>query len=219
MSIGVWKRVLREQGGFTLPEMLVTMMVMIVVLFALYNIFDTSVRVFSFGNDKVEAVENARIGMEKMERELRAAYPYNKPAGSTGDYRFWSPVSGSQEIPTACSQQITFGNDLNGNRVIDSSTEQITYQLSTSGPPYRLQRTVGPSGTPQDVVEFVGDFAPPLPAGCTSARGLRFTPLTSSDGTPASNAQIAKVKIELLINKDGVRQTLTTDVAFRNPGD
>ncbi len=48
---------------------------MIVVLSALYSVFDMSLRVFSFGNDKVEAVESARVGMEKMEREIRAAYP------------------------------------------------------------------------------------------------------------------------------------------------
>jgi Tfp pilus assembly protein PilW len=55
---------------------------MIVVLFALYNVFDMSIRVFSFGNDKLEAVENARLGLEKMERELRDAYPYNKAGGN-----------------------------------------------------------------------------------------------------------------------------------------
>jgi prepilin-type N-terminal cleavage/methylation domain-containing protein len=74
---------LREEGGFTLPEMLVTIMIMIAVLFALYSIFDMGMRVFSFGNDKVEAVENARLGLEKMERELRDAYPYNKAGGNT----------------------------------------------------------------------------------------------------------------------------------------
>ena len=47
---------LREEGGFTLPELMVTMVMMLTVLFALYSIFDMSLRVFSFGSDKVEAV-------------------------------------------------------------------------------------------------------------------------------------------------------------------
>ena len=37
-------------------------MIMIVVFFALYSIFDMSLRVFSFGNNKVEAMESARVG-------------------------------------------------------------------------------------------------------------------------------------------------------------
>ena len=81
----------KEEDGFTLSEVLVAMTMMIMVLFALYSIFDMSIRVFSFGNDKTEAVQNARLGLEKMEREIRAAYPYDKPAGR--DHLLWSPGS------------------------------------------------------------------------------------------------------------------------------
>ena len=49
-------RVAKEESGFTLPEVLVAMVMMLTVMFALYSIFDMSLRVFSFGNDKVEAV-------------------------------------------------------------------------------------------------------------------------------------------------------------------
>ena len=56
------ERFLREERGFTLTEMMVTTVIMMVVLFALYSIFDMSLQVFSFGNNKVEAVESARIG-------------------------------------------------------------------------------------------------------------------------------------------------------------
>jgi prepilin-type N-terminal cleavage/methylation domain-containing protein len=38
---------LREEGGFTLPELMVTMVMMLTVLFALYSIFDMSLRVFT----------------------------------------------------------------------------------------------------------------------------------------------------------------------------
>ena len=76
--------VLREESGFTVPEVLVVATMLVVVLFALYSIFNASIRVLSFANDnKVEAMENTRLGLEKMEREIRAAYPYDKPAGGT----------------------------------------------------------------------------------------------------------------------------------------
>ena len=78
MRSDVRKRVVGEEAGFSLTEVLVTMMIMLIVLFALYSIFDMGIRVFSFGNDKIEATEQARLGMEKMTREIRAAYPVDK---------------------------------------------------------------------------------------------------------------------------------------------
>jgi prepilin-type N-terminal cleavage/methylation domain-containing protein len=56
------QRLLRDERGFTLVEMMVTIIIMIVVLSALYSIFDMSVRVFTFGSNKVEAMESARLG-------------------------------------------------------------------------------------------------------------------------------------------------------------
>ena len=38
----VRKRFLREEGGFTLPELLVVMLMMITVFFALHSIFNMS---------------------------------------------------------------------------------------------------------------------------------------------------------------------------------
>jgi Tfp pilus assembly protein PilW len=187
----VRERLLREEGGFTLAEVLVTMMIMIVVLFALYSIFDMSMRVFSFGNDKTEAAENARLGLEKMEREIRAAYPYDKAAGDTSVLTTWT------------SDQITFGNDLNGNRVVDSG-EVITYRRGVSDPT-TLERQKG--GSSQPVIEYVD--------------GLSFQYLNRFDATASSEDQIAIVRINLTIKVGrGVAgpatQTLTTDVAFRN---
>jgi hypothetical protein len=195
-------RSLREEAGFTLPEMLVTITIMITVFFALYSIFDMSVRVFSFGNDKVEAVENARLGLEKMSREIRAAYPYNKGALTPDPHLFDNMEDTS----------ITFGNDLGaGNRVIDEATEEITYSLGASGPPYTLQRTVG-TGTAQPVVEYVGNFDDGTP-------GLKFEYLKRS-GTnlvpTSTESEVQVVRITVVIDKNGRRQELTTDVYLRS---
>jgi prepilin-type N-terminal cleavage/methylation domain-containing protein len=217
------RRLLREQGGFTLAEMMVTMVVMITVLFALYSIFDMSIRVFAFGNDKVEAVENARLGLEKMAREIRAAYPVDKANGET--HLFWNQGSAlTGAMPT--TSQITFGNDLNGNRAIvpDSPSlgstldnkEEITYLLSGT----TLQRRTNSGGAyvTSPVVEFV------QPGGLEFIylKSDRVTELTASELTdPANEPLIATVRIELTIEVDGGAfgartQTLTTDVALRN---
>src|SRR3712207_6091478 len=145
MKSGTVDRYLVEERGFTLTEMMVTIMVMMVVLFALYSVFDMSMRVFSFGNNKVEAVENARLGLEKMEREIRAAHPYDS-ATTAGGYVLLSSANPAQKTTTLSANQITFGNDLDGNGNLQCPTlevnprcEFITYKLSASAP-YTLRR-------------------------------------------------------------------------------
>ena len=44
------------------------MTMMVTVFFALYAIFDTSVRILRYSNDELEALESARLGLERMER-------------------------------------------------------------------------------------------------------------------------------------------------------
>jgi hypothetical protein len=182
---------LREEGGFTYPEVLVATMLMVAVLFALYSIFDMSIRVFSVGNAKVEAAENARLGLEKMEREIRAAYPYDKANGNTTVLATWT------------ANQITFGNDLNGNHVVDSG-EVIAYRRNASDPTI-LEREKG--GTPQPVIDYVD--------------GLSFQYLNRFGASALSEGEIAIVRINLAIRVDRsaggpATQTLTTDVALRN---
>ncbi|HSK85022.1 MAG TPA: type II secretion system protein, partial [Rubrobacter sp.] len=67
----------KEERGFTLVEVLVSAMMMFGVLFALHAIFDVSVRAFGYGGDRLESVGNARLALGRMEREIRAAYPYD----------------------------------------------------------------------------------------------------------------------------------------------
>jgi type II secretory pathway pseudopilin PulG len=209
-------RLSREEGGFTLPEVLVAMTMMIVVLFALYSIFDMSIRVFSFGNDKVEATENARLGLERMEREIRAAYPYNKPAGQ--DHLLWSPgYPTTGAIPP--SDSIAFGNDLNGNRKIEcppppappSACETITYAVYRpgGGATDALGRAKSSAGIRQPVVGYVGDVD-------GDGEALTFDYLDRFGNPATSEAEVAMVRVELEINVNDRTQTLTTQVALRN---
>jgi len=215
MRNAVKRRLLLEENGFTLSEVMVTMLIMIMVLFALYSIFDMSLRVFSFGNDKVEAVENARLGMEKMKREIRAAYPYDRTNVSTADdYLF---ASGGF---TASS--ITFANDSNGNYKVDTTpNEQITYDLSGT----TLRRTVG-AGTPQPVVEFLqevdtgdGDNTPLTFKYFKSNSTSEVVPGDSTTGTEGDIAMV-RIKLEVAVDRGiqeaPVTQILTTDVTLRN---
>jgi hypothetical protein len=64
--------------------------------------FHMSIRVFSYGNNKVEAVESARVGLEKMEREIRQAHTIDTATGQM--FYTWTPT------------QIRFGIDLDDDQ-------------------------------------------------------------------------------------------------------
>jgi hypothetical protein len=175
------------------------MMIMIVVLFALYSIFDISLRVFGLGNDKVEATANARIGLDKMAREMRAAYPYDKLNGNVTLFPSYGPNP---------STSLTFGNDLNGDRRVDPASEQITYSVSGGGALLR-------NGQP--AVEYLKDVD-------ADGRALTFRYMDARGNTVTSGneADVSMVRIRLEvslkrgIHDEPVTHILETDVALRN---
>jgi len=217
----------KEESGFSLPEMLVTIVIMIVVFFALYSIFDMSVRLYAFGSNKAEAMESARLGVEKMEREIRGAYKYN--SGASQNHLFFDTASPTTPltVPPTTVSELTFGNDMGapgaGNGVIECGTpcEYITYKLTddasnvpctAANDPCTLRRvnTANSDELGDPVVEDV------------VANGLTFTLLQSDGATLATDeGDIGLVLVSLDIavdpgtNTEGT-QTLTTAIDLRN---
>jgi len=198
----------REQAGFTLVEVLVASTMMFAVLFALYGIFDVSVRAFGYGGDRLDAVENARLAVDRMEREIRAAYPYDLTSDPPKRYLFPDPLDPTKPaVPTPT--RIVFGNETGGDRRI-SATEVLGYYLSG----HDLKRSKG--GSVQTLVDSV------------ATDGLRFTLCRSADDCPPAvaiteEAEIKLVRIALTVEvkrrgEDPARQTLATDVYLRNRG-
>jgi hypothetical protein len=225
------ERFLGDERGFTLTEVLTTTIIMMFVLLALAGLFDAGLRVFSFGNNKVEAVESARIGLQKMEREIRQAYKVNGAASQ--NQLFFTTGSNpppAMTLPAGTPKvvdQLTFGNDHGppelGNDIIEcgSPCEYITYKLTDSAgnsgcttvaaAPCTLRRVnTSDSADPGDpVVENV------------SPDGLTFALLRSDGGIPASEGEIGMVLIKLKVSvNQGIghagTQTLTTVVDLRN---
>ena len=199
----------KEETGFTLVEVLVSAMMMFGVLFALYAIFDVSVRAFGYGGDRLEAIGNARLALGRMEREIRAAYPYDLTSDPPRRYLFLDPTDPiGPAVPAAT--RVTFGNETGGDHRIDGS-EVIGYYLSG----HDLKRSKG--GSAQTLVDSV------------PADGLQFTPCRSADDCPPAlaitdEAEIRLLRIELAIEvrrrgQDPARQTLATDVYLRNRSD
>jgi prepilin-type N-terminal cleavage/methylation domain-containing protein len=199
--------ILRDERGFTLTEMMTTTMIMLVVLLALFGIFDMSLKVFSYGNNKVEAVESARVGMEKMEREIRQAYA----------------PSGAQMFDTWTSTQIRFGNDLDGNGVIacPNSTgrcEKIGYRLNGT----TLGRDNTSAGTTNTVANLqpVAEHVQSLTFTYYDRNGNVVVPGVDPDGVD-NERRIDRVLISMEVSVDeGIgrsgTQTLTSVVDLRN---
>jgi type II secretory pathway component PulJ len=206
---GAGTRLCKEAEGFTLVEVLVASTMMFAVLFALYAVFDVSVRAFGYGGDRLEAVGNARLAMGKMEREIRAAHPYDLTSDPPKRFLFLNPANPTQPAVPAPTR-IVFANEAGGDGRIGAS-EVIGYYLSG----HELKRSKG--GSVQTVLDSI-------PSG-----GLRFTYCRSADECPPAlaitdEAEIRVVRIELTVEvrrrgEDPTRQTLTTDVYLRNRGD
>lgn len=194
---------LRQEDGFTLTEVLVSMVIMATVLFALYALFDASVRVFGAGRDTLEAVQNARIGLARMERELRAAYPPNRANGDT------ALLFGFGE------ESVVFYNDLNGNRRTRSPTtgeperkEEITYRLNDSGVPFR-----GNTQLVQSAADIDGDGRA-MTFGYFDANG---DPVTSGKEEDVALVTIRlEISVDRAAGRSPVERTLQTSVALRN---
>jgi type II secretory pathway component PulJ len=194
------------EAGFTLVEVLVAASMMFTVLFALYAVFDVSVRAFGYGGDRVEAVGNARLAMDRMEREIRAAYPYGGTTNPPKRHLLLDQLNPTKAaVPTPT--RLAFGNETTGDRKIGSS-EVIGYYLSG----HDLKRSKG--GSVQTLLDSV------------ATDGLRFTPCRSAEDCPPAvavtdEAEIRLLRIELTIEverrgEDPARQRLATDVYLRN---
>ncbi len=201
-------RVGNGEAGFTLSEVMVASMMMFAVLFALYAVFDVSVRAFGYGGDKTEAVGDARLALGRMEREIRAAYPHDLTTDPPKRYLFVDPMDPTKPaVPTAT--RLAFGNETDGDRKIGAS-EVIGYYLGA----HDLKRSKG--GSVQTLVNSV------------ATNGLRFTPCRSQDDCPPAleitdEAEVRLVRVELAVEverrgEDPARQTLATDVFLRNRG-
>jgi type II secretory pathway component PulJ len=103
------------EAGFTLVEVLVAATMMFAVLFALYAVFDVSVRAFNYRGDRVQAVGDARLALGSIEREIRAAYPYDLTTDPPRRYVFLDPLNPTRPtVPT--ETRLAFGNETDGDR-------------------------------------------------------------------------------------------------------
>jgi len=67
------KKIIKSQQGFTLTELLVSVIIALLILIIVSSIFFLNQKVFRKSNLKAELTQNARITLDLMSREMRQA--------------------------------------------------------------------------------------------------------------------------------------------------
>jgi len=99
--------------GLTMIELLVSVTIFLVVLLAIYQLFDTSHATYQSGTRKQEVQQQARLAMDEMVRALRMAgyVPENYDADLTND------LTGTARLHVATANSIAaFGSLEGGNQ-------------------------------------------------------------------------------------------------------
>jgi prepilin-type N-terminal cleavage/methylation domain-containing protein len=216
ITLAARERFLKDERGFTLSEMLVTIIIMTVVLGGLSSMFHMSLRVFSYGNNKVEAVESARVGLEKMEREIRQAHTIDTTTGQM--FYTWSPT------------QIRFGIDLDEDGIIacpsPAQCEMIGYQVyedPVGSGNFILGRDNSSTGatnaTGPPNLRPVAENVQSLTFAYYDHTGDQVLPAGDPDGDTEADIDRVLVRLDISVDEglgNPGTQTLTTVIDLRN---
>lgn len=120
-----------NSNGFSLLELLVSLLIFTFIMMAIYFLFDQSKWLYLAGERRSSAQDNARIALESMERELRMA-GFGVPKGNcvTGGVtpETWKPV-----IFGAGTDHIWFRSDIdnrNSMLTLDAASGATTITLA-----------------------------------------------------------------------------------------
>lgn len=129
----------RDDAGFTLVEMLVSMVLLTIVITTALQVVLVTSRVVNTSRNSQDLTEEARIALNRMSRELRQASaitavtnPGTSPTLTTS-YATYNP---------AADTSLTFQSDFNGNGTIEPTApdpEVVTYKFDYANSRLLLQ--------------------------------------------------------------------------------
>lgn len=169
----------RGNEGFTIVELLVSILVSMIVLAAVSAAFIVQDKSFAKQEQVIDAHENARAAIQLMMKELLMA-GYDPTGGA------------SAGILLADSNTVRFtmdtNNSGNGDGDVADSNEDITYALDTAE--NQITRKVGSSGTPQPIAENIEALA--FSYFDRNGNQLTGVPLSNSD-----KAKVTRISVEV----------------------
>jgi prepilin-type N-terminal cleavage/methylation domain-containing protein len=128
---------LRDERGFTLVEMLVTLAVGTVVLLAAFTIFDAALHAQTRVDDRSDSVARGRIALEQVVQQLRSEVCLGPgfPAIAYGDsthVTFYADLSDTTFVPQKRDLQLSAGT---------LTERDYTGSPSSGSPPYTFAST------------------------------------------------------------------------------
>jgi type II secretory pathway pseudopilin PulG len=181
---------LADERGFTLVELLVTMLIGIVVFGAALGLTEVSGRSTSRTSDRVETAQRARVSMERMVRPLRSQVCL--------DSTTYPIVSGD-------GTSLTYSTDFDNTPVYKPQKRKLTYvstgtgkitedqwdTTTTTGPPWAFPTTVSRTIT---LATNVGQIGSTAIFRYFNPAGTQLTaPLSTSVASPMPANSIARV--------------------------
>ena len=124
------------QNGFTIIEVMITMVISSVLVTAVYQTFHSQQRSYTMQSEAAAMEQNLRGGLYLLTRELRSA-GYNPARAVPTNIGFVTtfPAPNNQFVVNYATDTstIAFTSDNNGNGVIDpNSNEQIAYRFNNA---------------------------------------------------------------------------------------
>ena len=129
----------RHQSGFTLVELIVTMLVGMIVLTALFGLVDVALRASKRVDNRVESSQRGRLALEQMNRDLRS-----QVCIKTSSSAFASSIASGD------SNQVTFYSELaspSGYTTNTFSPDQYQLAYSSTGQGSLTETVRAASGT------------------------------------------------------------------------
>jgi len=180
-AMNVWRGV----AGFTLAELLVSLCVLSLVLAGVFSILRGTMNAYGWGAGRLEAQQSARRALERMVTELREAGL--DPTGA-----------GVEPVIVAAPSLVTFQRDLNGNGVIDTTRERVTFLVRPGETVLRRDAGAGAQPIINGVRRFQLDYH-------------------DDAGAPTADpTRVASVRIQLEVGLTGPMAAMQTEVSIRN---
>jgi prepilin-type N-terminal cleavage/methylation domain-containing protein len=211
-------RYVRGSQGWTLVELMLTLVIFAIVVFAILTLWQHAQTAYFVGSERAEAQGDARVAIDQMSRDLMKAgrdvlqcaldsEAYTQCSGAKlARCRLLASLGGSFScagiyiIPTATSTSIKVQMDLDSDGLIDTSapsTESITYAYDAANRRITRQQGTGTAKTLADNIDslaFTYEGPTVLNSYCVGAWGA----LTNTAGSQTERDCIQRVIIRLV---------------------
>ena len=221
------------ESGFTLVEVLVSILMTSLIVSAIYSIFRVQTHSVKLQENRLEAQEYTRNVLDIMIREIRNA-AYNPLGATLGASCGGGVLPGAPAIITATGTAITFTYDFRGSAAssdpdgdCNDPNEEITYQYESPGP----QNCVSGFGdVTRGAKDEGGSFATQPLTDCNVATGgftlTYYVQNSSTAMSPIVAANVQRVQVTLTVQSKNPDQqfggqlnaTMTSNADLRNRG-